>query len=134
MKVRDVRVTVVVVPFIQPETWFFGRCWGLTNAVLEVETDDGVVGLGEAPGHPSIDAVLQMLDLLTPLVIDHDAAETLPFLRRVRRQGGHHFAHSVNIAGAAIEMALWDIVGKAAGQPLHRLFGGLERRHVPYYW
>ena len=134
MKVRDVRVTVVVVPFIQPETWFFGRCWGLTNAVLEVETDDGLIGLGEAPGHPTIDAVKQMLDLLTPLVVDHDPTDILPLLRSIRMHGGHHFSHSVNIATGAIEMALWDIVGKAAGQPLHRLWGGLERRRVPYYW
>ena len=51
MKVKDIRVTVVVVPFSQPETWVYGRCWGLTNAVLEVETDEGIIGLGEAPGH-----------------------------------------------------------------------------------
>jgi L-alanine-DL-glutamate epimerase-like enolase superfamily enzyme len=75
-----------------------------------------------------------MLDLLTPLIIDQDAAGILPFLRRVRMQGGHHFPHSVNIAAAAIEMALWDIIGTDAGQPLHRLFGGLARTHVPYYW
>jgi L-alanine-DL-glutamate epimerase-like enolase superfamily enzyme len=134
MKVRDVRVTVVVVPFTQPETWFFGRCWGLTNAVVEVETDDGLIGLGEAPGHPTIEAVKQMLDLLIPLVIDRDPADIQPLLRLMRMHGGHHFAHSVNIAAGALETALWDIVGKAAGQPLHRLWGGLERRQVPYYW
>src|SRR5436305_11150340 len=105
MKVRDVRITVVVVPFIQPETWFYGRCWGLTNAILEVETDEGIVGLGEAPGHPTIDAALQMIDLLTPLVIGHDPTQILPFLRKAKMQGGHHFAHSMNIASAAFEMA-----------------------------
>jgi L-alanine-DL-glutamate epimerase-like enolase superfamily enzyme len=134
MIVRDVRVTVVVVPFTQPETWFFGRCWGLTNAILEVETDDGLIGLGEAPGHPNIDAVREMLKVVTPLIVGEDPANVARFLRRARMQGGHHFAHSMNIAIAAIEMALWDLVGKAAGAPIHRLWGGLEQTHVPYYW
>jgi L-Ala-D/L-Glu epimerase len=134
MIIRDTRVTVVVVPFTQPETWFFGRCWGLTNAIVEVETDDGLIGLGEAPGHPNIDTVLEMLKLVTPLVVGEDPANVSRILRRARMQGGHHFAHSMNIAIAAVEMALWDLVGKAAGAPLHRLWGGLERSQVPYYW
>jgi muconate cycloisomerase len=134
MKVRDIRMTTVVVPFTQPETWVFGRCWGLTNAVLEVETDDGLIGLGEAPGHPSIDMARRTIDLISPAIIDHDPADIHAFRRRVKLLGGHHFPHSYNIAAGAIEMALWDIVGKEAGQPLHRLFGGLERELVPYYW
>ena len=42
--------------------------------------------------------------------------------------GWHHSPYLGNLAVAALEMAMWDVVGKSAGLPLHRLFGGLERR------
>ncbi|MBA3381753.1 MAG: mandelate racemase/muconate lactonizing enzyme family protein [Actinobacteria bacterium] len=132
--VRDVRVTVVDVPFTEPETWFFGRSWGLTSGVVEVETDDGVVGIGECPGIPTIAAAVQTIETMTPLLVGHDASDILPFLRRVGMHGWHHFPYQGNLAVASLEMAMWDIVGKVAGLPLHRLFGGLERSSVPFYW
>src|SRR5262249_57344800 len=55
MKVTNVQIHVVNVPFLEPETWTFGRSWGLTSGIVEVSTDDGIVGLGELPGAPTID-------------------------------------------------------------------------------
>ena len=49
MKVTDVDIHVVSVPFTHPETWRFGRMWGLTNAIVEVHTDEGITGIGEVP-------------------------------------------------------------------------------------
>ena len=132
--VKDVRITVVNVPFTEPETWFFGRSWGLTSAVVEVETGDGVVGVGECPGVPTIAAATHAIGVMVPLLVGRDAGDVLPFLRRVRMNGWHHFPYQGNLAVAALEMAMWDIVGKTAGLPLHRLFGGLERDRVPFYW
>ena len=40
MKVTDVKIHVGSVPLTEPETWRFGRLWGLTTAVIEVETDE----------------------------------------------------------------------------------------------
>ena len=42
MKVKDVKVHVVSVPLTEPETWRYGRLWGLTSALIEVETDEGI--------------------------------------------------------------------------------------------
>ena len=53
--------------------------------------------------------------MLKPAIIDHDPFDILAYRRRVELLGSHHFAHSYNIAAAAIEIALWDIVGKAWG-------------------
>jgi glucarate dehydratase len=132
--VSDVRITVVTVPFTDPETWFFGRSWGLTSAIVEVETDDGVVGIGECPGVPNIRAATNALEAMTLLLVGHDACDVLPFLRRVNMHGWHHSPYQGNLAVASLEMAMWDIVAKAADRPLHRILGGLERRNVPYYW
>jgi glucarate dehydratase len=132
--VGDVRFTVVTVPFTVPETWFFGRSWGLTTAIVEVETDDGIVGIGECPGVPDASAATHALETMTPLLLRHEASDILSFLRRVDMHGWHHSPYQGNIAAAALEMALWDIVGKAGGLPLHAMLGGLERRQIPYYW
>ena len=64
----------------------------------------------------------------TPLLVGRDASDVLAFLRRVDMHGWHHSPYQGNLAVAALEMAMWDIVGKAAGLPLHAMFGGLERR------
>ena len=44
MRVTGVDVHIVSVPFSFPEVWRFGRVWGLTNAIVEVHTDEGVTG------------------------------------------------------------------------------------------
>ena len=132
--VADVRFTVVTVPFTVPETWFFGRSWGLTTAIVEVETEDGIVGIGECPGVPDILASTHAVERMGSLLVGRDASDVLAFLRRVDMHGWHHSPYQGNLSVAAIEMAMWDIVGKAAGMPLHALLGGLERRAVPYYW
>jgi L-alanine-DL-glutamate epimerase-like enolase superfamily enzyme len=132
--VGEVRFTVVTVPFTEPETWFFGRSWGLTSAIVEVETHDGIVGIGECPGTPNIASATGAIEAMVPLLVGHDAGDVLAFLRRVDMHGWHHSPYQGNLAVASLEMAMWDIVGKAANLPLHRMFGGLERRRVPYYW
>jgi L-alanine-DL-glutamate epimerase-like enolase superfamily enzyme len=135
MKVSRVTTHVVNVPYEEPETWMFGRCWGLTQAIIEVETDDGLIGLGECPNVPTIDAVIHTVGVMSELLIGQDPHDIVPFLRKARtEQGWHHFPYLGNAVAATLEMALWDIVGKEAGQPLHALFGGLERRTVPYYF
>jgi L-alanine-DL-glutamate epimerase-like enolase superfamily enzyme len=134
VRVGEVRITVVKVPFTVPETWFFGRSWGLTTAIVEVETHDGIVGIGECPGVPDIAAATHTVEAMIPRLVDRQAHDVLSFLRDVQMHGWHHSPYQGNLASAALEMAMWDIVGKAGGLPLHAMFGGLERRSVPYYW
>jgi L-rhamnonate dehydratase len=56
------------------------------------------------------------------------------FLQRAADRGWHHYPYLGNGATAAIEMALWDICGKAYGCPVHQFFGGLQTDNVPFYW
>ena len=93
---------------------------------MRVETDDGLVGWGEAFGHAAIAATKAALDsVVAPLVMGRDAADINALTR--------HVLHSVHLLGrngpfvyafSGIEIALWDLLGKRSGQPLWRLLGG----------
>jgi L-alanine-DL-glutamate epimerase-like enolase superfamily enzyme len=134
MKVTNVDVHVVSVPFTSPETWRFGRLWGLTNAIVEVHTDEGISGIGEVPGSPLISLVRDALEATTPWIVGEDPLRVTEFLSRCQDRGWHHYPYLGNAATAAIEMALWDIAGKTYGCPVHQFFGGLQTEHVPFYW
>lgn len=99
---------------------------------LRLATDDGLVGLGEAfSGVPAVDAYLHetVADVLfaMPDVSPELCARTLtPYMGF---QGG-----GAEVRGnAAIDIALWDLLGKAAGLPLTRLLGGPVRTPMPIY-
>src|SRR4051794_28618949 len=134
MRVTDVKIHVVNVPYVEPETWTFGRSWGLTSGVVEVETDAGLTGLGELPGVPTIATAVSAARAVGDLLIGSDPCAITRFLRTAWMRGWHHFAYVGNNAVAAIEMALWDILGQSAGQPLGALLGGTVRERVPYYF
>ena len=134
MQVTDVKIHVVSVPLVEPETWRFGRLWGLTSAVVEVETDEGVTGLGETLGSPYIKLVVEAVRKNAEWLKGKDPLAIRSFISELQDRGWHHYPHIGHMASAALEMALWDITGKAAGLPLHRLFGGAVRDRVPYYW
>jgi L-alanine-DL-glutamate epimerase-like enolase superfamily enzyme len=134
MKVTNVDVHVVSVPFTKPETWRFGRLWGLTNAIVEVHTDEGITGIGEVPGSPLISLVRDAIEATTPWIVGEDPLRITEFLTRCQDRGWHHYPYLGNAAAAGIEMALWDIAGKKHGCPVNQFFGGLQTPDVPFYW
>jgi galactonate dehydratase len=115
------------------ETLVLGAAWrNLTYVVLH--TDDGLEGVGEVRMINHTDALLGYLDEAGPnhiLGSDPFAIEDL-----VRRMYRNDYARAGQIAMSAIavvEMACWDIVGKALGQPVYRLLGGPVRDRVRAY-
>jgi L-alanine-DL-glutamate epimerase-like enolase superfamily enzyme len=93
---------------------------------LRVITDSGIDGWGEAFGHGTAAATMTVLDTqLAPAILGQDARDIAGLRTRLAkafhiygRNGPHVFALS------ALDIALWDIAGKVAGQPLWRLLGG----------
>src|SRR5438874_9333746 len=106
-------------------------------AFVRMETSDGLVGWGEAAclGGPtwseeSAESIAATIDrYIAPWLRGRDAAH-IEALRTemARRVQGNPFAR------AAIEMALWDLNGRALGVPVHRLLGGRVRDRVPLSW
>ncbi|HET6307310.1 MAG TPA: mandelate racemase/muconate lactonizing enzyme family protein [Rhodopila sp.] len=104
-----------------------GLDWRMMNSVwLRVRTDAGIDGWGEAFGHGTAEATMAVLDTqLAPAVLGKDARDIAGLRQALGkafhlygRNGLHVFALS------ALDIALWDIAGKVAGQPLWRLLGG----------
>jgi glucarate dehydratase len=132
VKIRRITATPINVPLEAPYVWVFGELPGFPVTIVEVETEDGLVGLGEAPS-PAAAAVIR--DRMAPALIGHDAFDIagaefrcLPFWTGVQ---------SINdpvriMAFGAVEMALWDLRGKAWNQPLYQLLGGAVRKEIPF--
>lgn len=103
--------------------------WGL----LRILTDQGVTGYGEFTLEGQLEAAEAIVHQFSPYLIGKDARD---FLRISRSLFNHHFYHSgphFASALAGIEIALWDINGKATGQPIHRMLGGKVRDKVKVY-
>ena len=100
--------------------------------IVKVHTDGGIVGLGEATvsalwsGETSKGCVAALEDLIGPALVGADPTE----ITAIRRQ--MDFLIKLNpFTKAAVEMALWDIAGKALGVPVYQLLGGKVRDVVP---
>ncbi|MGH3345178.1 MAG: mandelate racemase/muconate lactonizing enzyme family protein [Carbonactinosporaceae bacterium] len=134
MRIKGLRATPVAVPFHEEERWAFGARRGQIAVLIEVMTDEGVVGLGEAAAYPSADIVLAVLNSVEPLVVGEDPRNIERIIKRIDVVGTWHHVKATSPAIAAVEMACWDIVGKLGGQPLVTLFGGRFRDRVEYFY
>lgn len=132
MKIKTIRATPVNIPMEVPFFWSTGLYPGQTKVVVEVETDEGLVGLGEAPS-PGCAPIINY-DLGPKLagadVMDIEACE-----RRCvpdTKADSNAAEAIVQRAFGGIEMALWDLRGKAWDQPLYMLLGGAVRKDIPF--
>ncbi len=98
------------------------------NPIVRIVTDEGISGYGEIEAYKPYlkDFVL----LLRELVLDQDPTDVERVMLRIRNRGAFKPWGS---AVSAIEMALWDVAGKAAGLPVHKLLGGKVRDRVRVY-
>ena len=133
MKIVDVRATPVYVPMHHPLRWSFGVEPGMTRTIVELVTDEGIVGLGESNGgRPLADAILAAKSLyigMDPLEVSR-LAKRFAIYRITSEQMAT--AALMKLAGAALEMACWDIAGKALGKRCGDLWGGIERERVEF--
>jgi L-alanine-DL-glutamate epimerase-like enolase superfamily enzyme len=103
--------------------------------LVKVHTDEGIVGLGEASctprwsGEDQVTAAHFINNYLTPTLVGENPIEVEQITAKFRLAfAGNFFTKS------AVEMALWDIAGKAAGKPVYELLGGKVREFVPTKW
>lgn len=134
VRITRLRLTPVAVPYRIPEVWAFGRRAGQVSVLAEMDTDEGITGLGEAAAYPSPDIVLAVFAAIEPLVIGADPLKIEQLIHRIDLVGTWHHVKASNPAIAAVEMACWDILGKLCGQPLVNLVGGVFRDRVEYFY
>lgn len=133
MRITRLTTTPVAVPYRTEELWAFGRRSGHLSVVLEMETDEGVTGIGEAAAYPSADIVLAVFNSIEPLVRGADPVAIEHLIHRIDLVGTWHHMKASSPAIAAVEMACWDILGKLCGQPVVNLLGGRVRDRVEYF-
>jgi galactonate dehydratase len=103
------------------------------HLLVLVETDEGITGLGEAGIVSRAAAVYAALDHYAPLLIGQDPFRTEHLWQLLFRGGFFPAGRELCSTISAIDIALWDIKGKALGVPVHTLLGGRVRDTIPCY-
>jgi L-alanine-DL-glutamate epimerase-like enolase superfamily enzyme len=138
VKITDIDTVLVRLPSDggAPPDECPGPRWTSFDVLLvRVTTDEGLVGWGEAFGHSIAPATKVTIDdLIVPVVIGADAADIAGLSHRLNR-ALHMFGRNGSFAYAVsgLDLALWDLAGKVAGLPVHRLLGGAARTEVEAY-
>lgn len=110
------------------------RAWYNTRTAMlvEIQTDQGVVGWGECYGPPRITAAV--VDCVAPWLIGKDPMRSDGLWRMIYARLRDHGQKGAVIQGlSGIDIALWDIKGKYFGVPVHQLLGGSQRTEITAY-
>jgi glucarate dehydratase len=132
MQITNIKVHRVNLPLVTGYRWASGVYFGATKGIVEVCADEGVVGLGEVSTVEYADIVERdfapRLNGADPFNIDDCYRRCLPEIRTLLNT---HDAGLVKAFGG-VEMALWDLKGKALKLPIYSLFGGPVRREIGF--
>jgi D-galactarolactone cycloisomerase len=137
VKITDLQVHVLRSPLAEPFAFSQGWVHHRSATLVEVQTDTGLVGWGEAfaqglePPHVAAAAIEHAL---RPLVLGADPLDIEVLWHRMYHQTRDHGRKgSVIAALSAVDIALWDLAGKHHGLPVHKLLGGAFRTRVQPY-
>src|SRR5262245_47765041 len=130
MKIIDVRATPVTVPLAAPLRHANGCHWGrFVRTIVEVETDEGIVGLGEMGGGG--ENAVAAFNALKPYVVGHDPARLAEMRFRIANPTASLYNNRTQML-AALEFACLDILGQKWGVPVYDILGGRVRDRVPF--
>ena len=138
MKITRVEPILIAVPYehggpkqMRP----LGPWTHMETLFVRVDTDEGITGWGEAFGFAASPLTREAITrAVAPLCVGRDVADVPSFMtdlaRKLHAMGRHG---PVSFALGGIDIALWDIFGKAKRQPLHQMLGGAARKSIPTY-
>ncbi|MFF1258969.1 MULTISPECIES: galactonate dehydratase [unclassified Streptomyces] len=109
--------------FLAPPRWMFVR----------VETDEGVVGWGEPVVEGRAEPVRAAVEVLAEHLVGQDPLRIEDHWQVMTKGGFYRGGPVLSSAVAGLDQALWDIKGKAYGQPVHQLLGGPVRERIRAY-
>jgi L-lyxonate dehydratase len=149
MKITDIRTRVVEWqgPTVPPQPHFCTNPMDLLSLpadsmagfrfhgwlVVEIFTDEGHVGIGNAALSPRL--TKQTIDLyLKPLLIGRNPFDVEFLWQLMYRRTMAFGRKGVGMTAiSAVDIGIWDLLGKAAGQPVFRLLGGRTKQRIPVY-
>ena len=130
MKITDLRATTVTVPLEAPLLHANGAHWGrVVRTIVEVETDEGLVGLGEMGGGG--ESAELAFEGLKPYLLGHDPSQLEAMRFKIMNPTASLYNNRTQLH-AALEFACLDVVGQKLEVPVHDLLGGKLRDEVPF--
>lgn len=137
LTIREITTEILDIPIRRPHQFATQTIDRQSYVLVRIRTRDGLEGIGEGvtPGGPwwggeSVETMKVMIDTyLAPLLVGEDAMRTEYLLGKMDRvASGNRFAK------APLEMACYDLLGKALGTPVSNFLGGLCRESLPAAW
>jgi glucarate dehydratase len=132
MQITDILVHKINLPFVTGYRWASGVYFGATKGIVEVRTDEGIIGWGEVATVEQANIVAYEFALrlkgVDPSNIDDCCRRCVPEIRTLLNT---HDSGLVKAFGG-LELALWDIKGKALNVPIYSLLGGPVRREIRF--
>ena len=138
MKIKAIETTPLLVPYAQPYYWSQGVTRGAEVLLIEIRTENGFVGFGECLATPTAKGVQAFVEeaarhLLGQSIFDRERLMTLCYQSLFQFRGNCSAPRFGGQVLAGLEMALWDLQGKALDRPVYELLGGAQRRYVEYF-
>jgi len=136
---QEIRITDVIAHPLtqklpQPTITSWGRYEHVSIVLVEVRTDAGITGVGECLARFAPRAYAELIEsALKPRLVGQPAASIAAHWAAMRRALSGRAGGMLVEAIAGIDIALWDIHGKAAGLPIATLLGGTGRREIDIY-
>jgi D-galactarolactone cycloisomerase len=132
------RVTSHVLQYDMPEELGYSQQYYAKRSahLVEVETDEGITGWGECfgPGNVALANKAIVEKVIQPMILGHDPLDRDVLWHKVYNLLRDHGQKGMPIQSlSGVDIALWDIAGKAAGLSLHKLIGGAHRTEVQVY-
>jgi glucarate dehydratase len=130
MKIVDIRATPVTVPLAAPLRHANGAHWGrFVRTIVEVETDEGIIGLGEMGGGG--ESAVTAFHGLKSYLVGHDPTQLEEMRFIIANPTASLYNNRTQIL-AALEFACLDILGQKWGVPVHAILGGAMRDSVSF--
>ena len=135
MKVAKIETYVARVPYKRVESSSLINRGGVTDVIVKITADNGLVGWGECTRAADTAGIESAVKAMIPLVLGRSPWQRDLVHHDLAVYGVWAFQPMTgNFAFAGIDMALWDLCGKETGQPIHRLLGGAMRESVDYFY
>lgn len=134
-----IRITDVIAhPLSQtlprPTVTSWGKYTDVSICLVEVRTNAGITGVGEALARFAPKAYAELIETaLKPRLVGRNPTDISALWRDMRRALSGRSGGMLFEAISGVDIALWDILGKIANMPIHRLLGGMGRSEVPVY-
>lgn len=140
MQITDIETLALSCPVPEAEAWRFGgesrppvRGVKSDAVLVKLHTDEGIVGIGEPSPYGGVGNLRRAVENLKPSLLGEDPFDVARIADPAEHFGPQFASGPGRFALAGIDVACWDAMGKATGQPVCKLLGGQYADRVPVY-